>query len=74
MTFPESKFIDTKSYFDAYFSKVSEAAATIDRERIEQAAGILTKVYTVGGIVYSYGNRGDYQTVEILGDTFNYSG
>jgi hypothetical protein len=38
-----------------------------------QAADILTKVYTVDGIVYSYGRRGDYQTAEI-GDAFNYPG
>jgi D-sedoheptulose 7-phosphate isomerase len=58
MTFPDNKFIDSGSYANAYFNRINEAAATIDRERIEQAAGILTKVYTEGGMVYSCGNGG----------------
>ena len=58
MTFPDSKFVDAGSYINAYFSKINEAAASIDRERIKQAADILIKVYTEGGIVYSCGNGG----------------
>jgi D-sedoheptulose 7-phosphate isomerase len=58
MTFPDNKFVDAGSYANAYFSKINDAAASIDRERIEQAADILTKVYTEGGIVYSCGNGG----------------
>ena len=34
MTFPDSKFVDTGSYADAYFTKFKDAAATVDRERI----------------------------------------
>jgi D-sedoheptulose 7-phosphate isomerase len=58
MTFPDNKFVDAGSYANAYFSKINDAAASIDRERIERAADILTKVYTEGGIVYSCGNGG----------------
>jgi phosphoheptose isomerase len=58
MTFPDSKFVDTGSYANAYFTKFKDAAATVDRERLVQAAGILTRVYSEGGLVYSCGNGG----------------
>jgi hypothetical protein len=58
MTFPDSKFVDTGSYANAYFTKFKDAAATVDRERLVQAAGILTRVYSKGGLVYSCGNGG----------------
>jgi D-sedoheptulose 7-phosphate isomerase len=58
MTFPDRKFTDIGSYVDAYFCKINDAAATIDKERLEQAANILTKVYKEGGVVYSCGNGG----------------
>jgi D-sedoheptulose 7-phosphate isomerase len=58
MTFPDSKFSDAGLYVDAYFAQIKAAAATVDRKRLEQAAGILTKVYTAGGMVYSCGNGG----------------
>jgi D-sedoheptulose 7-phosphate isomerase len=58
MTFPDNKFVDAGSYANAYFSKINDAAASIDRERIKRAVDILTKVYTEGGIVYSCGNGG----------------
>jgi D-sedoheptulose 7-phosphate isomerase len=58
MTFPDRLFRDAGSYSDAYFAKVQEAAASVDRRKIQQAAGILTKVYSTGGMVYSCGNGG----------------
>jgi hypothetical protein len=74
MTFPDSKFIDTGNYANTYFNGITAAPATIDRARMAQAADILTEVYTEGGIVYSCAKRGEFQTVEILGGTFDYSG
>jgi D-sedoheptulose 7-phosphate isomerase len=58
MTFPEKKYGWIGDYADAYFARVAEAAGTVDRGRIEAAAGILTKVYREGGMVYSCGNGG----------------
>jgi D-sedoheptulose 7-phosphate isomerase len=58
MTFPDSKFADAGSYADAYFARVSEAAASVDRVRLHEAATILTKVHGGGGMVYSCGNGG----------------
>jgi D-sedoheptulose 7-phosphate isomerase len=58
MTFPEKKYGRIGDYADAYFAQVAEAAGTVDRGRIEAAAGILTKVYREGGMVYSCGNGG----------------
>lgn len=58
MTFPGSKFGDAGSYAIAYFSKIKDAAATTDMEKLRQAANILSKVYSDGGMVYSCGNGG----------------
>lgn len=58
MTFPDKKFGDAGSYADAYFAKVKEAAASVDREKLQQAAAILAGVYRAGGMVYSCGNGG----------------
>jgi len=58
MTFPDKKFSDVGSYADAYFTKVKEAAASVDREKLQQAAAILAGVYRAGGMVYSCGNGG----------------
>jgi D-sedoheptulose 7-phosphate isomerase len=58
MTFPDQRIADPGGYADAYFAKISEAAASVDRVRIEEAAAILTRVYHEGGMVYSCGNGG----------------
>jgi len=58
MTFPDKKFADPVAYTRAYFDEVSKAAATINGEKLAQAIDILTKVYTVGGTVFSCGNGG----------------
>ena len=58
MTFPDNKFTDVGSYADAYFTKMKDAAATVDRSKLTEAVKILTDVYTQGGMVYSCGNGG----------------
>jgi D-sedoheptulose 7-phosphate isomerase len=58
MTFPDKKFNDTGTYADAYFAQIKNAADTVCREKLGQAADILTKIYSVGGMVYSCGNGG----------------
>ncbi len=58
MTFPNNKFTDVGSYADAYFTKMKDAAATVDRSKLTEAVKILTDVYTQGGMVYSCGNGG----------------
>lgn len=58
MTFPDSKFVDVGSYADAYLARITEAAASVNREMLAQAAEILTRIYTRGNMVYSCGNGG----------------
>lgn len=58
MTFPDQKFSKIADYADAYFSKLGDAAASVDRNKLQQAGDLLTKVYTAGGMVYSCGNGG----------------
>ncbi len=57
-TFPERKFADAESYAKNYFDRLTKAAATVNWEKLNQAARILTTVYSEGGVVYSCGNGG----------------
>lgn len=58
MTFPDERYADAGAYADAYFAFSAAAAAAVDRERLEAAAAILTRVHKDGGMVYSCGNGG----------------
>jgi len=58
MSFPDKKYSDANGYVDAYFSEISKAAASVDRAKVEDAASILMKAYSGGGMVYSCGNGG----------------
>lgn len=58
MTFPDSQFAEAGGYAGAYFAKVAEAAASVDQQKVDAAARILTQVYSGGGMVYSCGNGG----------------
>lgn len=58
MGFPDGKFVAIGCFADAYFAKFNEAAETVDREKLQLAANILTNVYREGGMVYSCGNGG----------------
>lgn len=58
MTFPETKFAEAGSYATAYFERLQQAAASVDRRRLQQAADILTRSYSQGGYVFSCGNGG----------------
>jgi phosphoheptose isomerase len=58
MTFPDKKFIEAGTYVDAYFTKLEEAAASVDRDRLQKAADILTEIFSKGGFIYSCGNGG----------------
>ena len=54
MTFPDKKFKDAASYLDSYFEQISEAARSVDEDRLVQAAKILTQVYTDGGASFTH--------------------
>ena len=58
MTFPDERYADAGSYADAYFAFTGAAAAAVDRECLEAAAALLTRVHKDGGMVYSCGNGG----------------
>ena len=58
MSFPDKKYSDANGYVDAYFSEISRAAASVNRAKVEDAAAILMKAYSDGGMVYSCGNGG----------------
>ena len=58
MAYPDKKYDEAKTYAKAYFSRVSSAAATVDVDKLQQAAEVLAEIYTAGGLVYSCGNGG----------------
>jgi D-sedoheptulose 7-phosphate isomerase len=58
MSFPNRSFHDPGSFADAYFAAVREAAASVDRTKLEEAVAILTTAYRGGATVYSCGNGG----------------
>lgn len=58
MAFPDHKFDDASSYSDAYFRELAAAVATVDGQRLREAAAILARAYAAGRIVYSCGNGG----------------
>lgn len=58
MTFPDSSYPTSGDYADEYFSEAAKAAASVDRDKLNEAAGLLTKIYAAGGIVFSCGNGG----------------
>jgi len=58
MTFPDRRYADCGDYADAYLDELCRAAASVDRSRLCEAAGVLTEVYRRGGMVYSCGNGG----------------
>ena len=58
MTFPDRRYPDADAYADAYFHRVKEAAASVDRANLREAAAILTRAHSRGSMVYSCGNGG----------------
>jgi len=58
MTFPDRRFADPVEYADAYFARVAEAASSVDRAKLHEAAAILTRAYREGSTVFSCGNGG----------------
>lgn len=58
MTFPDKKFPNIKEYTDEYFNNYSEAAASLDISKLEQAAEVLLKAYQSKKTLYVCGNGG----------------
>lgn len=58
MTFPEHRFADAGAYTRAYFERYAAAAATVDTDKVHQAAELLIGVHRGDGIVFSCGNGG----------------
>jgi len=45
MTFPDTKINSTDQFADAYFERIGKAAASVDRNRLNDAALLLTEAY-----------------------------
>lgn len=66
MTFPDEKFADIASFYDAYSDRLVEAMASVDRNGLGQAAAMLADAYVRGATVYVAGNGGS----AAIADTF----
>jgi len=58
MAFPDERYDDVGCFADAYFALAGEAAASVDRAGLREAAATLTRVNRDGGMIYSCGNGG----------------
>lgn len=58
MTFPDDKYGEIGGYTDAYFNEYAKAAASVDRDKLAEAAAILVRAYENRGTLYVCGNGG----------------
>jgi len=58
MTFPDAKISSAGQFADAYFERIGKAAASVDRNRLNDAALLLTEAYRTGKTVFACGNGG----------------
>jgi D-sedoheptulose 7-phosphate isomerase len=58
MTFPDEKYEDIGSFSDAYFEQISNAAASVDRGKLVQAADVLEQTYREEKTLFVCGNGG----------------
>ena len=58
MKFPEKKYAEIGEFTDDYFTRLSHAAASIDRGILAEAACILEEAYLSGATLYVCGNGG----------------
>jgi len=58
LTFPDQQFDSAGAYADAYFDRLGGAAASVDRDRLAQAADVLEATYRAGRTLFVCGNGG----------------
>ena len=58
MTFPDTKYPEIGSFFDDYADHLAAAAASVDRDRLAAAAGLLDAAYQRNAAVFICGNGG----------------
>lgn len=58
MSFPDQRFEHIGDYADAYFTRVTEAAASVDRDQLAAALAIVEHAYEHRRWVYVCGNGG----------------
>ena len=66
MTFPDEKYKEIGSFADAYFGHITKAAASVDRDKLAQAADVLEQIYKKNKTLYVCGNGGS----AAISDTF----
>lgn len=56
--FPDQPFEQAADYADAYFARLAEAAASVDRAALDRAAELIAETAHAGRRIYSCGNGG----------------
>ncbi len=57
-TFPEYSYNSIGSYCDDYFDRLANAAASVNRDKLAEVAGILSQAFSRGAWLYVCGNGG----------------
>ncbi len=58
MTFPDTRYADITAFWDAYWDKVTMAAASVKPDRLTETARLLERIYTDGHTLFVCGNGG----------------
>jgi len=58
MTFPDHRYPTAESFTDAYFQRLHDATATVDRDKLAAAADLISRAYENRATVFSCGNGG----------------
>lgn len=58
MTFPDDKFSDIGSFYDAYGERIQAAMASVDKGALQKAANLIDETYARGSTLYVAGNGG----------------
>ncbi len=58
VTFPDLWYPNAGAYADAYYERLGRAAASVDRQKLAEAAALLTQAHNNGRMIYSCGNGG----------------
>jgi phosphoheptose isomerase len=58
VTFPERSYERAAAFAEDYFERLAAAAASVDRDALDAAAELLSRVHRADGYLYSCGNGG----------------
>jgi phosphoheptose isomerase len=64
MTFPEKKYAEVRPFAEDYFRRLRDAASSVDRAKLSEAAAVLDEAYRNGATLFVCGNGGSAATAD----------